>query len=98
MKIVYSITKQLSGKYNKRSGETVKAKDGKILITENEVAERWKTHFEEVLNRPKPEIIAEPEQGCEVELDIRPPTFQKVKAAIYSLKNDKVPGPDLINA
>ena len=35
MKIVYSITKQLSGKYNKRSGETVKAKDGKILITEN---------------------------------------------------------------
>ena len=50
------------------------------------------------MNTPKPEIIAEPEHGCEVELDIRPPTFQKVKAAIYSLKNDKVPWPDLINA
>ncbi len=29
-----------------------KKKREKRLITENEVAERWKTHFEEVLNRP----------------------------------------------
>ena len=98
MKIVYNITKQLSGKYNKSIGETVKAKDGRILTTENEVAERWKTHFEEVLNRPEPEITAEPEPGRELELDIRPPTFQEVKAAITSLKNDKAPGPDLITA
>ena len=98
MKIVYNITKQLSGKYNKSSGETVKAKDGRILTTENEVAERWKSHFEEVLNRPEPEITAEPEPGHELELDIRPPTFQEVKAAISCLKNDKAPGPDLITA
>ena len=43
------MTKQLSGKYNKSSGETVKAKDDRIPTTENE----------EVLNRPEPEIIAE---------------------------------------
>ncbi len=56
------------------------------------------THFEEVLNRPEPEITAEPEPGCELDLDIRPPTFQEVKTAITSLKNDKAPGPDLITA
>ncbi len=94
MKIVYNITKHLSGKFNKSIGETVKAKDGRILTTENEVAERQKTHFEEVLNRPEPEITAEPEPGRELELDIRQPTFQEVKAAITSLKNDKAPWPD----
>jgi hypothetical protein len=98
MKTVYNITKQLSGKYSKKSGETIKAKDGKLLTTEKEVAERWKSHFEEVLNRPEPEITAEPEPGHEIDIDIRPPTIQEVKAAIHSLKNDKAPGPDLITA
>ena len=50
------------------------------------------------MNRPEPEITAEPEPGRELELDIRPPTFQEVKAAITSLKNDKAPEPDLITA
>ncbi len=55
-----------------------------------------KTHFVEVLSRPKLEITAKPETGRELELDIRPPTFQKVKAT--SLKNAKAPKPDLIIA
>ena len=50
------------------------------------------------MNRPEPEITAEPEPGRDLELAITPPTFQEVKAAITSLKNDKVPGPDLITA
>ena len=66
MKIVYNINKRLSVKYNKSSGKTVKAKDGRILTTENEVAERWKTQFEEVLNRLEPEITAEPEPRREL--------------------------------
>ncbi len=41
------------------------------------------------MNRAEPEITAEQEPGRELELDIRPPTFQGVKAAISSLKNDK---------
>ncbi len=84
-----NIINLLNTNYQYSIGETVKAKDGRILTTENEEAERWKTHFEEVLNRPEPEITAEPKPGCELELDIRPPTFQEVKAAIISLKNDK---------
>ena len=41
-------------------------------------------HFEEVSNRPEPEITAEPEQWRALELDIRPPTLKEVKAAISS--------------
>ncbi len=82
----------------KKSGETVKAKDGTILTAEEEVAERWKSHFEEVLNRPEPEVTAETEPGHEIDIDIRPPTIQEVKATIHSLKNNKAPGPDLITA
>ena len=52
IKIVYNITKQLCGKYNKRIGETVKVRYGRILTTEIKVAKRWKTHFKELLNRP----------------------------------------------
>ena len=78
MKTVYNITRQLSGKCNKKIGETIKAKDGKLLTTEKEVAERWKSHFEKVLNRPEPEITAEPEPGHEIDIDIRPPTIQEV--------------------
>ena len=55
-----------------------------------------KTHFVEVLSRPELEITAEPETGRGLELDVRPLTFQKVKAT--SLKNTKAPKPDLIIA
>ncbi len=47
MEILYNIIKQLSKKYNK---------DGRILTTENKVADRWKTHFEEALNRIETKI------------------------------------------
>ena len=63
---MYNITKQLCGKYNKRIGETVKVRYGRILTTEIKVAKRWKTHFKELLNRP--EITAEPEPERELEL------------------------------
>ncbi len=48
------------------------------------------------MNRPEPEITIDPEPGRKLEWDIRPPTFQEVKATISSLKKDKAPGPDLI--
>ena len=41
-----------------------------ILTIENEVDERQKTHFEEILNRPESEITAEPELRRKLELDI----------------------------
>ena len=72
---------------------SIKAKLEKLVEqTPLEIAEKWKTHFEEVLNRRELEIIVETEQGRELELDIRQPTFQEVKAAITSLKNENLFG------
>ena len=33
-------------------------------------------------NRPEPEIAAEPEPGQEIDIDIRPPSIQEVKAKV----------------
>ena len=51
MKNVYDITKKLCKDQSKNIG-VVKSKDGTILSKESEIRERWKEHFNEVLNRP----------------------------------------------
>ena len=94
---MYQITKLLSGK-NKSHSQTVKDKDGKVLTAEREVINRWKTHFEEVLNRPEPEIKANPAQNIELNINTDPPTEIEVKSAIQSLKLNKSPGGDQISA
>lgn len=62
LSIVYRITKQLSGP-RKNYTRLVKNKQGNLLTTEREQAERWAQHFEEVLNVPAPEEPADPAFG-----------------------------------
>ncbi|KAI8515665.1 hypothetical protein Bbelb_064780 [Branchiostoma belcheri] len=61
--------------------------------------ERWKEHFEDILNRPPP--LDPPEiEPHEEELQIRtgPPSKAEIRKAIASLKNGKAAGPDFIPA
>ena len=44
----------------------MKGKDGRLLIKEDEVKNRWREHFAEFLNRTVPEITAEVEETNEV--------------------------------
>jgi hypothetical protein len=53
MKSVYDVTKKMCKEQSKNIG-VVKSKDGTILSKESEIRERWKEHFNEVLNRPEP--------------------------------------------
>ena len=53
MKTVYDATRTLSGT-KQRTTDIVRDKDGVKLTNANEVQQRWKEHFEEVLNRPEP--------------------------------------------
>jgi len=53
MKDLHSITKMLSGKFCK-PGRPVKDKEGKILKGEKQQMDRWREHFEELLNRQMP--------------------------------------------
>ena len=69
---LYKITKLLAGKPLSRSN-TLRNKEGQILTTEREKADRWVEHLKEVLNRPEPNIIANPEPAAE-DLGIRTDT------------------------
>ncbi len=51
---VFEITKTLSGS-KKTSVNAVTDKDGNLLTEETAKRERWKEHFEEILNRPVPD-------------------------------------------
>ena len=54
MKAVYDATKLLAGE-KMRKPDTVKDKGGNKLTREEDIRNRWKEHFEEVLNRPEPQ-------------------------------------------
>ena len=95
---LYKITKLLAGKPLSKSS-TLKNKQGDILTTEKEKADRWVEHFKEVLNRPLPNNVANPPPASN-DLNIRtdPPNENEIRKALESLKPNKAPGVDLIQA
>ncbi|KAK3760073.1 hypothetical protein RRG08_064743 [Elysia crispata] len=96
---LYKITKQVCGKFRSITTAPIKNKEGQLLTSETAQEARWTEHFNEVLNRPAPET--EPGiQEAEEDLDVAttPPTKEEIIRAIKSLKNNKAPGPDFLNA
>ena len=57
MKGVYDATRKLCNEGPRKVG-TIKNKEGKVITKEDDIKERWREHFTEVLNRPNPEITA----------------------------------------
>ena len=96
---LYKITKQVCGKFRSITTAPIKNKEGQLLTSETAQEARWTEHFNEVLNRPAPET--EPDiQEAEEDLDVvtTPPTKEEIIRAIKSLRNNKAPGPDFLNA
>ena len=80
---------------------TIKDKEGKRLVNEDEVLERWREHFEGVLNVPRPDIsLPEMDQAPEVitNIDTGDISIAEIKRGIHRLKNDKSLGMDAISA
>ena len=95
MKSVYDATRRLCSEPPKKI-DAVRNKAGKLLTNEDEVRQRWKEHFTEILNRPSPEIAAEVESEVEVmdEISSGPITKAEIRSAIVSMGEGKAPGLD----
>ena len=92
------INKQLNNGF-KNCDVPVKNKDGMVIEKEAEKLQRWKEHFESVLNRPDPPHLADI-QPADTDLDIctDPPSLEEVTAAIKAMKSGKAPGADGVTA
>ena len=93
---VYRITKRISAKF-KGGSSVLRDKDGNILIKERDIQERWKEHFEEVLNREPPTRQARIEKGrVNEEIGIEEISEEEIRSVLRKVKNNKAPGIDNI--
>ena len=95
----YQLTRKIAGQGMNMT--TIKDKEGKRLVNEDEVLERWREHFEGVLNVPRPDIsLPEMDQEPEVitNIDTGDISIAEIKRAIHRLKNGKSPGMDAVSA
>ena len=96
---LYQLTRKIAGQG--RNMTTIKDREGKRLVNEDEVLERWREHFEGVLNVPRPDIpLPEMGQAPEVitSIDTGDISVAEIRRAIHRLKNGKSPGMDAISA
>ena len=70
-------------------------KPGTVLLTNKvDVVDRWKEHFQDLLNRPSSNALNNKDKlPCNADMDI-PPSLEEIEDAIKSLKNGKAPGAD----
>ena len=82
---VVDITKTIC---NERQVDSIRDKHGKFRTKEGEVSARWKEHFSEVLNRPKPPepVDIETVGAVELGIDEDPPTYEELRTVIRELR------------
>ncbi|PVD29435.1 hypothetical protein C0Q70_08686 [Pomacea canaliculata] len=97
LKTLYKVNKQLNNGF-KNSDVPVKDVNGNVVEGEAAKLQRWREHFESVLNRPDPPQLADI-QPAAIDLDIctDPPSLEEV-TAIKTMKRGKAPGADGITA
>lgn len=94
---MYDATRRLCSEPPKKI-DMVRNKAGNLLTKEEEVQQRWKEHFAEILYRPNTEREAEVISDMEVieEIPSGPITKTKIRSAITSMKAGKASGVDCI--
>ena len=95
MMTVYQIARKQRRYRGQIQDLIVKSKDVSTITYENAKLERWREHFEQLLNRcdlPTHADISEADQDLDIKLG--PITIQEVKDAVKKLKNSKAPGDD----
>lgn len=77
-----------------------KDRKGAILCNKDEIIDRWAEYFDELLNvtAEEDQVTSEGPEEERVVSDVPPPSFEETLKAIRSLKNNRTPGSDGINA
>ena len=77
-----------------------KRNDGSLVCDKEGVLDRWKEHFNELLNAGVDEVTSQNRQTYEHDdgKEFDPPSLDEVAAAISGLKNNKAPGLDNLPA
>ena len=86
--------------YQARQG-MIKNSNGDLLITKEEISERWAEHFVSLLNRPPPQEPVPLMDEIEMliyEEEVEEPTTEEILSTIRGLKNNKAAGIDEITA
>lgn len=82
----------------KHQTKIMSKEDGTMAIQDEEIAQKFSNYFEKLLNKPYKTPGSEPEMFLMAEPFIKNPSLEEIQKAIKKLKNNKVPGDDLINA
>ena len=72
--------------------------DGAIITSLTEQLNRWKEHFDELLNHPIPTTEVAVEPADEYDCNTAPPTVHEIRDILLCQRNNKAPGEDGILA
>jgi len=98
LKTLYQTTKELCKKYD-NNDVPIKDHGGKPLTNDEKKCNRWKEHFENILNREPPKLRTHiiPAEH-DLEINTQPPTISEIRKATKSLKSGKAAGNDQVTA
>ena len=96
-KLLYSLAKS----YRKKTAEgtfAIKDKNGNLLTETDEIAERWKEYFSELLNVGDENNLRENDINLDIHegLNNEPITIEEIKNEIGKMKRGKSPGEDCL--
>ena len=94
---LYLITKKLTRK-SECSRSQIRNKEGEVITEEHKVLERWKQHFEEVLNIEGETTEIQCRGTIALDIGVEPPSLEEVMKAIKKMSSGKAPGIDNIHA
>jgi len=96
LRTLYMTTRKLSG-IRCNQNRPIRSEEGTLLTKMEDQLQRWKRHFESVLNRPDPSQLPD-SRPPDVPLNINtgPISRGEIRTALTQLKNAKAPGVDNI--
>lgn len=101
---LYRLLREANGKACLKGSDTLKESDGRVISDEDRMLERWKEHFDDLLNHPPPSSFPDEVMQAWSQLphprysgvSEEPPTINEVSCAIRSLKGGRAAGEDSI--